>query len=156
MKILVFSDSHGRRDLIDKALRAHPDTDVLIHAGDGYDDVFPSDAPVVVRVPGNCDRSADAQDHIIFEAEGVRFLVTHGNLQKVSYGLTKLAALCRSMNCGIAVFGHTHHAVCTMINGVMLLNPGTANRSRSRDHYISYAEIRIENGKTEEISISYL
>ena len=141
---------------MDRALRDHPDTDVLIHAGDGYDDVSPSDAPVIVRVAGNCDRGADAEDHIIFEAEGVRILVTHGNLQRVSYGLERLADMARGMNCGATVFGHTHHAVCTVLGGVILLNPGTANRSRSRDHCTGYAEMNVSDGRIREISIYYL
>ena len=154
MKILVFSDSHGRRDLIDRALEQHPDRDMLIHAGDGYDDVSPIDAPTVVRVPGNCDRSVDAEDHIVLEAGGVRILVTHGNLQRVSYGTKKLEALAKELGCCVAVFGHTHHAVCTVKNGVLLLNPGTCSRSRSVDHYISYAELETENGTIKKACIN--
>lgn len=155
MKILIISDSHGKRDLIDRALMENPDCAMLIHAGDGYDDVGPADAPALIRVPGNCDRSVDAEDHIVFEAEGLRILVTHGNLQRVSYGYSKLTSMARDLGCDIAVFGHTHHAVCTVRHGVILINPGCSNRSRSMDHYISYAVLNIENGRIGDVSINY-
>lgn len=155
MKILILSDSHGRRELIERALRDHPDCDMLIHAGDGYDDVGPSDAPSLIRVPGNCDRSVDADDHVVFEAEGIKILVTHGNLQRVSYGYSKLTAMAKDLGCGVAIFGHTHHALCTVKHGVLLVNPGCSNRSRSMDRYISYAVMDIKDGMVGDVSISY-
>ena len=39
MKILIFSDSHGRSANMLKAIEYHPDAETLLHLGDGTDDL---------------------------------------------------------------------------------------------------------------------
>ena len=39
MKILVFSDSHGKYDNMQKAVNLHPDAKYILHLGDGISDL---------------------------------------------------------------------------------------------------------------------
>ena len=39
MKVLVFSDSHGRKELVDRMLSNEPDCKEVIFLGDGMKDV---------------------------------------------------------------------------------------------------------------------
>lgn len=50
----------------------------------------------------------------------------HGFEQRVKFGLDRLAALAGEAGCSIALFGHTHGAHCSEMNGVTLFNPGSA------------------------------
>ena len=39
MKLLVFSDSHGKYSNIQKAVDSHPDASFILHLGDGIQDM---------------------------------------------------------------------------------------------------------------------
>ena len=59
MRILVISDSHGNTRNIERALEKQPEANIIIHLGDGADDIV--DLEFVYRdkqfyqVAGNCD-----------------------------------------------------------------------------------------------------
>ena len=53
-KILIISDTHGRKDRIEDVIKQVGRYDLLIHAGDHADDVL-SRVPKAVAVCGNCD-----------------------------------------------------------------------------------------------------
>lgn len=156
MKILVFSDSHNDRKIIDRALEAEPDAGWIIHAGDGANDIDDRDAPRVRRVAGNCDIGFEHfPSELVFEAGGVRFFLAHGNLHKVKSGTGRLADAARANGCDIAVYGHTHRSEISCDGDLIILNPGTCSRRRSSDGYVSYAVITVEEEKIKKISIIY-
>ena len=82
MKIIVFSDSHGKLDWMIAALEMErPDHIFFLgdHERDGWDlsrlyPMIPLNA-----VKGNCDFGPGLEDWVV-ELEGVRFLLTHGHL----------------------------------------------------------------------------
>jgi len=115
MKIAVFSDSHGRNDLMEEVMgRLYRTCDVFIHAGDGASGLFDLSAGyperMYIAVRGNCDgfspyplrgdETADLDGHRIFISHGDRFGV------KLSPEGMRSAALSRGAD--IAIFGHTH------------------------------------------------
>ena len=59
MRILVISDSHGNTRNIERAVESQPEANIIIHLGDGADDIV--DLEFVYRdkqfyqVAGNCD-----------------------------------------------------------------------------------------------------
>ena len=65
MQILVVSDTHGAYDVLRDVIRSHPKAELVIHCGDGENDVaqyrreFPDDAKRVLIVRGNCDSGSD-------------------------------------------------------------------------------------------------
>lgn len=135
-KIILISDSH-RTQLIGRlATEVNPST-ILVHCGDGVDDV----APLACRYPrrmlcvkGNNDFCSSAPREVILALNGFNVFVTHGDAFGVRNGLTAIAEAARVRNCSVVFFGHTHRFNDSVINGVRLINPGALS-------YGSYAEV---------------
>ena len=129
VKLLIFSDSHGRKGKVKKILEQHGNADGIIFLGDGEKDLelLPlENEAFLYQVRGNCDRESLEAVTLIKEIAGVRFYITHGYEQGVKYGLGKLAAFARQENCKAALFGHTHRAHLSEEEGVFLFKPGSA------------------------------
>ena len=130
MKIAVFSDTHGSAKLMLSAVKEYR-PDVILHLGDGNSDLkkleseFP-DTPIYA-VCGNCDYEACAPETLTVDLGGIKAFMTHGHRYGVRYG--KLDGLLYAAECSgakIAMYGHTHCAVFEEIEGIFVLNPGTA------------------------------
>lgn len=145
MKILIISDTHGN---VNRAFDAHTicDTvDIIIHLGDGAADADllreALEIPVI-NVAGNCDPGSKAPRELIWECEGKRILLAHGDAYRVKSGLARL--LCRALETGAdaALFGHTHCAFSESQSGVLLINPGTL---ANYGNYRSFAVLHIDS-----------
>lgn len=146
MKILVFSDSHGRLGpMLDAVEREKPHR--VFFLGDNYRDgqalvdAYP-DLPVEL-VRGNCDWDK-GPDELLVEAEGVRFLLTHGHRYYVKSGTGYLSRAAREKGVAVACFGHTHESMNMPDHGVWLLNPGTIGGVHNR---MGYGVVSIADGK---------
>ena len=132
MKILVVSDTHGN---FGPALQAHSLTepvDAVIHLGDGVEDanLFRSLTHVdVIAVAGNCDHDATVPREMLWECEGKRVLLVHGDAYGVKGGLERLKERADEVCADIVLFGHSHRATCTTTSGILFLNPGTLTRT---------------------------
>lgn len=137
MKIAVFSDSHGVSRGMIKAVEEYS-PDQIIHLGDGMRDteVLSAEFPniPICRVPGNCDRDAECEeDYKVVSLGPLKAFITHGHRYAVRGGKIEVllyAAQC--CGCQIAMFGHTHRAVSEQIDGIFVLNPGTAGQGKNR------------------------
>lgn len=145
MKILVFSDSHGRLGpMLDAVEQERPQR--VFFLGDNYRDgqalmdAYP-DLPVEL-VRGNCDWDS-APDELIVEAGGVKFLLTHGHRYGVKSGTDRLARAAREKGVAVACFGHTHQGLNMPDHGIWLFNPGTAGGIHGR---VGYGVILVSNG----------
>jgi putative phosphoesterase len=143
MKVLVISDSHGNWKL---AFAAHTRTepvDAIIHLGDGSADAdmlrLALDVPVI-NVAGNCDPGSGAPRERVWECEGKRILLTHGDAYQVKSGLAKLRQRALEVGADAALFGHTHQVLLDDDSGLLLLNPGTL---ANHGHHRSYAVLNI-------------
>ena len=155
MKILVVSDSHGSRELLNSIVLKHKDSiDLMIHLGDNLVDgidvsrSFPTVA--FLGVLGNCDYAsmyADAHYEGSFLAEGVRIFYTHGHKYNVDYGIEFLALNAKLKGASIALYGHTHVAKICDSMGITVINPGSISRPRDNSGG-SYAIIDIKDSKT--------
>ena len=137
MKILVFSDSHGRLGLmLDAVEKERPRR--IFFLGDNYRDgealadAYP-DIPVDM-VKGNCDFCPGPVE-LLVEAEGVRFLLTHGHRYYAKSGTDRLAQAGKEKGAAVVCFGHTHDALNRPEGGVWLFNPGTAGGIHGRPGY---------------------
>ena len=137
MKILVFSDSHGRLGLmLDAVEKERPRR--IFFLGDNYRDgedlaaAYP-DIPVDM-VKGNCD-FCPGPDELLVEAGGVRFLLTHGHRYHAKSGTDRLVEAGKQMGAAVVCFGHTHQALNMPERGVWLFNPGTAGGIHNRPGY---------------------
>ncbi|WP_227352776.1 metallophosphoesterase family protein [Haladaptatus salinisoli] len=140
LRVAVISDTHipSRANRIPDWVRTRiQDADHTIHAGD-FDS---ADALASVReltdgnltaVAGNTDpRSLRLPEVATLEREGVAFVVTHGTGPKRGYR-DRVAETVRETADGsggasvVGVAGHTHEVMDETVDGVRLLNPGSA------------------------------
>ena len=144
MKIAVFSDTHGSAKGMLNAVREYC-PDAIIHLGDGNDDLrklakeFP-DIPIHC-VCGNCDRECSAPETATVDLGGVCAFLTHGHRYSVRYRLDTLLYAAECSGAKIAMFGHTHRAGFDDIDGIYVLNPGTAGTGSER----TWAKLEIGN-----------
>lgn len=130
MKVLVFSDSHGRKELVDRMLSKEPDCKEVIFLGDGLSDIewaqefYPEKRFTVVK--GNNDRSYNVSTEAYRYFDGVTVFATHGDKIDVRTTLFYLYKKAASVNASLALYGHTHVAksVTEATSGVTAVNPG--------------------------------
>ena len=148
MKILVFSDSHGRLGLMADAMEQERPQRVFF-LGDNYQDgqaladAYP-DVPMDL-VRGNCDFCA-GPDELLVEVEGVRFLLAHGHRYYAKSGTDRLVEAGKRKGAAVVCFGPTHDALNLPEQGVWLFNPGTAGGVHNRP---GYGLIVVRNGTFE-------
>ena len=127
-KIILLSDTHGSRKGIDKLLPLIAENDYVIHLGDGAGDmreVMELYPDKVYLVAGNCDFFSPLPDEGVLEVEYLKILYCHGHKYGVKRHLYALAKEAKARGCDIALYGHTHDALITEVDGVTLINPGT-------------------------------
>ena len=160
MKCLVFSDSHGDTYNMRRALRLHPDAEVVFFLGDGLDD-----ADIIARdscerawlvAAGNCDTSRIFRDAFVPKTdgrclEGHRIVFTHGDLYGAKYGDDGLIGLAGQLSAELILFGHTHRPteryVATDEGGVYLFNPGSIASGSYGIVMLSEQGILLSHGK---------
>ena len=133
MRVGVFSDSHGDHEALDELLERMGALDAVCFLGDVARDAehlrerlaaMPNQ-PVLYAVRGNNDyySTCTLPWDLLIELGGVRIYMTHGH-RLVS--LMNLAYKAQECGAQVALFGHTHQALCETVQGVLLLNPGSA------------------------------
>lgn len=148
MKLLVFSDSHGRNlGLYDAIEREAPDA--VAHLGD-----YTGDAAEVARsyrllpvyqVRGNNDFEPDVPLSNVIRPQNVPIYLTHGHKERVSMlSCGVIPRTARQQGCALAFFGHTHRMMLERVNGVLVCNPGSISLPRGGP--ASYARLTIEDG----------
>ena len=131
MRLLVFSDSHGKaravNDMLHQAARGGR-PELILFAGDGIYDALDLrfEGYQVMAVRGNCDLSVppDIPEEMTFLVNGVAIYLCHGHRLKVKQSLGPLFARAREVGAVLAIFGHTHTQLLEYKEGIYLLNPG--------------------------------
>lgn len=134
MRVAILSDTHipsRARTLPEWVGEEIEQADHTIHAGD-FDspDAFETItelAEPLSAVEGNMDRRLDLPAVETVDIGGVRFVVTHGTGSIEEYE-TRVATTVTEHADGptVGVCGHTHELMDTTVEGVRLLNPGSA------------------------------
>lgn len=129
MRVLVLSDSHGDSSALRRAILAQPKAEVVIHLGDGEQDLqrarpnFPE--KMFLQVRGNCDWGSELPVTGTWEMEGVRVFYTHGHAYGVKSGLYNAVCAAREQKAQVLLFGHTHRALTDYEAGLYIMNPGS-------------------------------
>ena len=159
MKILIFSDTHGRDSGLEKAVERESPFDMLIHCGDveGREDYIEAlaECPCCI-VSGNNDFFSDLPREDVVSIAGHSFLVTHGHYYGVSMELAGIEDEARSRNLDGVFFGHTHRPVLKVKNGFLLLNPGSLSYPRQQGRRPSYAVLWTDEQNRITGEIRYL
>ncbi|MCL2170818.1 MAG: metallophosphoesterase [Defluviitaleaceae bacterium] len=151
MKILVFSDSHGKSapmsQIIERNL-GHIQT--VIFLGDYIRDIAPLESVYTdiqfLKISGNCDFCGTAPDEMIAEFNGVKILLTHGHHYGVKTGHDRIRQTAASRGLAACFFGHTHMPLNRRDSGILLLNPGSIAHPRGNSR-ASFAMVEISNGE---------
>ncbi len=128
MKALVISDTHGCTRRAFEAHNLSEPVDVIIHLGDGCADADMLRAALdipVISIAGNCDPRTNVPRERLWECEGKRILLTHGDAYQVKSGLSRLLLRAKEVGVDAVLFGHTHVGMVENFSGLQLLNPGS-------------------------------
>lgn len=130
MKILVLSDSHGEKFVLERIIKKERDVDMIIHLGDGLDefeDIMLNSKITNYSVAGNCDFETTAPYTRIINAAGKRIFIAHGHTFDVKENHSEIIQAAKSKNADICLFGHTHMNDATICNGLLMINPGAVS-----------------------------
>ena len=154
MKILVFSDSHGRIANIKKALDEHLEhggVDHVFFLGDGARDIMTL-AAAYPEIPfdyvlGNCDSTTGNPKLLekMVSVGEVKFLLMHGHNHGVKEHIQRAVDYAIEKGADVLLHGHTHVSVDMTVDGsyhghVRVINPGSC----SSTFFGSYAVIYVE------------
>ena len=143
----LISDTHGLvRAGVYHALAG---VSLILHAGDvGGDEVLEELALIapVEAVFGNTDDPDDPRlaQELVRDVAGVRIHVSHGH----ELGQPRPEPLAALYAGDVLVYGHTHRAMVTWLDGRLVVNPGAAGPRRF-DLVPSVARLVIANGRAD-------
>lgn len=144
-QIIVVSDSHGRRNVLDDLTIMYPNANFYLHAGDSL--LTKSAIDPYLSVKGNCDFFIK-NPFLLLEVGSVTIYMTHGHHSDLSNeGMINEA---RRNNADIIIHGHTHSRKNIFLDGVHILCPGSlANSRKGKESYAiitfsSKTDIKIE------------
>lgn len=145
--LYAVSDTHGDTQNYIKLLELTKDADVYAHLGDYARDGARLKAlslkPTYI-IKGNGDFGGEVSEEIV-NVGGIRVLLTHGHRYRVKTGLMQLMYRTLELDCGAAIYGHTHIPDISFQNGVYLICPGTL--SGAGTHVCTYARFAVENNE---------
>lgn len=133
MKILVTSDTHGMYDSISDYILSNNDIDLMIHAGDGLEDVkniYYETGINYYAVKGNNDYFSSGDYEKVVDIGDRRIFLCHGHKYDVDYTYERLLERTSELDCSIVIFGHIHIFVNEVRNNILLLNPGSPTLPR--------------------------
>ena len=131
MRILVLSDSHGKKYNVFDAIEAEKEAKDIIFLGDGLRDIEEAEEKYFnknfYKVKGNCDSFVWSEIPISGMEEfcGKKIFFTHGHEFNVKFGDAAVFNHGTYSGADIILYGHTHNAVTECRNGYHILNPGS-------------------------------
>lgn len=133
MRALVFSDSHGNiNNMISVIEMNRGHAEYIFHLGDierDFEDVrlcYPEFK--VEGVCGNNDWRPRGVRDLILSVGDHRVMLTHGHMYDVKVSLSKLFSKAKQEGVDVLLYGHTHVPFCRMIDGILVMNPGSISR----------------------------
>lgn len=148
-RILILSDSHGRNENIELAIKKAGKIDKMIHLGDvGYDYLSVERMAHVptYMVAGNNDYGGFLKDRLIIYIGSHKVYITHGHRESVYFGLDGLRYTALQNECDIVMFGHTHVPVIDVQeNDVTFINPGSISLPRQTGHKKTFIIMEIDD-----------
>ncbi len=132
MRIVVTSDSHGRRSRLFDIVETHiEDASLFVNLGDCNSGSDLEDIQAcygnklnLICVSGNCDFSGKAPNEQIIRFAGKKIILCHGHTYGVKRGLSAYMEKAQKEGADIALYGHTHTPCVDYMNGIYFFNPG--------------------------------
>ncbi|WKX02498.1 YfcE family phosphodiesterase [Candidatus Mycoplasma mahonii] len=147
-RILLASDNHGDKNILEKILRKEQ-YNFSIHLGDS---LLPEEyikGKFDKYVSGNNEWFSIAEDN--FTIEGFNISILHGHTRGINmFDIVNGAlSIAHSHNSSIVLFGHTHCPFSEITNGITIINPGALWGPRNNSKK-GYAILVLDNGKIIE------
>lgn len=159
MKVLIVSDSHKANLNIEKALDKEGPVDMIIHCGDieGAEDYLEEYANCpLYAVAGNNDFFSKLNSEIIVNIANYRAMVTHGHYYYVSMGVSRLVEEAKRKEVDIVMYGHTHKPHIEIVDGIMVINPGSISYPRQPDKTPTYVVMEIDEYNDANYKLKYI
>jgi uncharacterized protein len=141
MRILAVSDSHHDISSLTLVLRRFArKVDLVVHLGDGYEDLDRARIAAGVLLPrvegvrGNGDPDPDLWPRRLIGDAERPILLLHGHLEGVNDGLERIIGAAEASLAKLVLFGHTHRAYFEEFRGILAVNPGSISRPRGRGY----------------------
>lgn len=153
-KIIVVSDTHGSKKGLDGLKSLIAENDYIIHLGDGAGDmrdIMEEYPDKVYLCAGNCDFFSPLPTEGELEAEYLKIFYCHGHKYSVKSHLYALAREAKNRGCDIALYGHTHEALITEVDGITLINPGSLRNEIGRGG--SYCYLVVNKDKATPVIV---
>lgn len=153
MQIVLTSDSHGRGELLDEIQKWYPRADLYLNCGDLEES--PARWPDWIFVRGNNDYFAGQEmpEERILTVGSHKLLLLHSHRFPYAKREQAMAQYALKKGCDIVCYGHTHIAKISIVDSVVLVNPGSLWMSRNGKSP-SFAVIDIK-GEQVEAKIIY-
>ncbi|MDY0075382.1 MAG: metallophosphoesterase family protein [Acholeplasmataceae bacterium] len=134
MRLLITSDVHGKRELLEQVIRKHKNIDDHLNAGDMAMRPEYYEPYHLITVKGNNDFGVDLPYVRILDIGDKKIMLTHGHIDYVKFGLDRLKLKAKIQKVDIVIFGHTHQRYLMMEENILFINPGALG-----DYQRSYA-----------------
>lgn len=145
MKLVVVSDSHGDRDILVELIKTYKGTvDALIHCGDSELDESDSVWQDMLSVKGNMDFDQAYPTVRVAEVDHEKIIWVHGHLHDVKVSLRTILLAAKEAQAKFAFFGHTHELGVELIEGILVLNPGSILLPRGAYNLKTYAIVETD------------
>lgn len=146
LRVLIFSDTHGRLEAALKIIKEEK-FDLILHAGDFFRDS--QGLAAVVDVPvygviGNCDPPGTGPAKDLLTLGGKKILLVHGHQFRVKISYQSIFYRACQEGVDAVVFGHTHVPLNETMEGILLFNPGSASCPQP-GHSSTYGILEIDN-----------
>lgn len=153
MRLLVVSDSHGNKQILDDLASRYTDTvDAFVHCGDSE---LPSNDliwEVMDTVRGNCDFDTGYQDVFVSRKQDYDYVITHGHRHDVKRTLESLKSTAKEENVHLVFYGHSHVLKFDYEDGIYFINPGSIQLPRGEILEPTYCLLKAE-GPLLEIEV---
>lgn len=159
MKVLIVSDSHGRRVHLNQAIKEVGTIDLLIHLGDFEENELNIETSVtceVAMVPGNNDYYSSLKKEQLLRIGSHTVLLTHGHYYNLYKGIDELKMAAKSKGATIVMFGHTHTPLIDLSTEIIAINPGSISLPRQSDRKPTYIIMEINYKGKPEFMLKHL
>ena len=151
--ILVMSDSHGNRDIVQELKDYYGGkVDAIFHNGDSE---LPSSDPIwqgIEVVEGNCDYDGGYSARQVTDLAGIRIAQTHGHLYRINYTWQNLDYWAQEVDADLCLYGHLHAAAVEKRGKTVFLNPGSVQQPRGPIQVKLYALVTLTD---DSISVRF-
>lgn len=159
MRVLIISDTHGRRGNLEEILWREENLDMLIHLGDVEEDDDYIEAVATYPthiIAGNNDYFSFLSKEKEIKIGKYKVWLTHGHNYYVSMDTKRLRQEAVARGVDIVMFGHTHKPYVDVNGEVMVINPGSLSYPRQEGRKPSYIIMEIDANGNADFQLHYV